>query len=491
MRRSEDSRGKASPERPLVTVERAESRMQVASACPLAQAQGVHPGMALARARLIADLDIRPADPEADRHALTRLALMAARRWTPRAGLSGPDGLWLDLAGSAHLFGGEQAFCDRVVRFCARIGLTARIAVAGTYGAAHALARHGAAPVILCPNGRETERIAPLPLDALRLDSAMLGTAHRFGIERVGDLFAMPRAPLQRRLGRGALIRLDQALGRVEEPFDPVLPEERPFIRLNLVEPISTPEAIRTVIGDLVTGLARQLLERGCGARKLMLTCSRVDGEDQRVSIALARASRDPAHLLRLVTMKVEEIEPGWGIEAMAMTAVRIEPLAPEAVAGALSGTDPVADLAVLIDRLATRLGSSCLSKSCAVQSDVPERSVRSVTPLEEVADWPSDWPRPVWLLSPPEPVDQVLASLPDRPPARFRWRGRTHIITHADGPERIYGEWWKRPSEKHRARDYFQVEDKDGARFWLFRRGDGVDPASGDLSWYIHGVFG
>ena len=38
--------------------------------------------------------------------------------------------------------------------------------------------------------------------------------------------------------------------------------------------------------------------------------------------------------------------------------------------------------------------------------------------------------------------------------------------------------------------RDYFAVEDEAGARFWLFRRGDGADPATGDLSWFLHGVF-
>ena len=39
--------------------------------------------------------------------------------------------------------------------------------------------------------------------------------------------------------------------------------------------------------------------------------------------------------------------------------------------------------------------------------------------------------------------------------------------------------------------RDYFQVEDTDGARFWLYRRGDPDMRGTGDLSWYIHGVFG
>jgi protein ImuB len=80
---------------------------------------------------------------------------------------------------------------------------------------------------------------------------------------------------------------------------------------------------------------------------------------------------------------------------------------------------------------------------------------------------------------------------LPDQPPRRFTWRGRAYRVAAADGPERIHGEWWRRSGEAERVRDYFQVEDEEGQRFWLYRRGDGVDARTGDLSWYLHGVFG
>jgi protein ImuB len=87
--------------------------------------------------------------------------------------------------------------------------------------------------------------------------------------------------------------------------------------------------------------------------------------------------------------------------------------------------------------------------------------------------------------------VDKVMAELPDQPPLRFSWRGRMHRVARADGPERIYGEWWKKSGEADAVRDYFQVEDEEGARFWLYRRGDGVDARTGDLSWWLQGMFG
>lgn len=63
--------------------------------------------------------------------------------------------------------------------------------------------------------------------------------------------------------------------------------------------------------------------------------------------------------------------------------------------------------------------------------------------------------------------------------------------VIRADGPERIFGEWWRRDREVSAVRDYFHVEDEAGERFWLFRSGDGVDPTTGPMRWFIHGVFG
>jgi hypothetical protein len=103
---------------------------------------------------------------------------------------------------------------------------------------------------------------------------------------------------------------------------------------------------------------------------------------------------------------------------------------------------------------------------------------------------WHPRWPRPIRLLRRPELLDQVLAEMPDRAPYRFIWRGRQHLVTSSDGPERVTGEWWRRSGERDAVRDYFRVEDTDGRRFWLFRRGDGVRAETGDLSWYIHGTF-
>jgi len=476
---------------PLVTTHRVGQRIVVAAASPAAAALGLAPGMPLTQARvLVPGLDAREAEPDRDAALLERLALLAARRWTPRAAVSGADGLWLDLSGVAHLFGGEERLCARILAACARIGLTARIAVAGSPGAAHALARCRHEPIILCPNGAEAEALAPLPIGALRLDADLAGAAARLGLETVGDLIALPRAPLQRRFGGALLTRLDQALGRLAEPIDHVVPEDPPAITLRFAEPIGSAEAIAQAIRDAMAQLVRALGQAGLGARLVRLVCTRVDNQQEEARIGTARATRDGAHLLRLLVPKIEGLDPGFGIEAVTLIAARVEPLGAVPVEGALTGEKPVPDLAPLIDCLAGRLGARRLYRMSAIESDVPERSVRRVRPLSCTDAWP-EWPRPVRLLSPPEPIDGVVALLPDQPPRRFTWRGRAYRVARADGPERIHGEWWRRRAEADAVRDYFQVEDEAGRRFWVFRKGDGVDARTGDLSWWMQGMMG
>ena len=476
---------------PMILVERVGQRDVVSAACPLAIDMGLTRGMAAAHARaLVPDLDVRDADPDADRALLDRLVSHAIGHWTPTANVSGPDGIWLDLSGTTHLFGGEQRFCRRLRRFLDRLGFTASIAIAGTPGAAHALARYsGTAEVILQPGG-ETQAIADLPLAALRLTPQALTASARFGLERIADLYSMPRGPLAKRLGLKAVERLDQARGLAPEPIVPVQLFEEPRVQRRLMEPIVTAEAITQVIGDLVDNLVIVLQAERLGLRTAVLTCLRVDGDEQPVAIGTARATRDAKHLKRMFAMRVEGIDPGFGIEAMTLAAPRVEELAAVALDTGLAMGERAPDLAPLVDQLAGRVGEERLWRSTAVESDVPERAVRRGPALLNPVGWPC-WKRPVRLLRRPELLSNVVALLPDHPPRRFGWRGKAYQVVAGDGPERIHGEWWRSPKEMWAVRDYFRVEAKDGTRFWLFRRGDGVDAPTGDLSWYMHGFFG
>lgn len=161
----------------------------------------------------------------------------------------------------------------------------------------------------------------------------------------------------------------------------------------------------------------------------------------------------------------------------------------PRRWAAVLAGDRQVRDPARLVDIVAGRIGAHAVYRIGPVPSHVPERTAVRCDPAASPGTWPA-WHRPIRLFERPEPLFGVLALLPDQPPKRFEWRGRAHRIVAGDGPERIHGEWWRRDAEMWGVRDYFRVEDEEGGRYWVFRRGDGVDANTGDLSWWLHGVF-
>ena len=195
--------------------------------------------------------------------------------------------------------------------------------------------------------------------------------------------------------------------------------------------------------------------------------------------------------LTQLLCDKIETIDPGFGIEILTLTATVAEPIENKQFASSLV-EDSEADISGLIDLLANRVGEQRLYRVTPIASDVPERSFTRIAPMapDETANWPDHWPRPSRLLPRPEAVETV-ALLPNQPPVTFTWRGTRRLVKRADGPEQVFGEWWKRDAELAAVRDYFQVEDEAGERFWLYRAGDGENPGTGSHQWFLHGIFG
>ncbi len=481
------------PGRPLLTAARQGPRRVITAVNAAGSALGLSRGMAVAQAQaLVPDLAIAEADPAADAEALTRLAGWCLRRATPLAAPNPPDGVWLDVTGCTHLFGGEAAMLGFITGRLADAGIGVRAAMAPTPGAAHALARYGKTQITIAGADDMRALLKPLPVAALRLEDGVVQGLRRLGFETIGALMRTPRAPLSRRFGTTALHRLDQALGHAPEPIEPASLPDMPRARMGFPEPIATPEDLARATRLLVDALCEKLRRRGLGASRLDLVFQRVDGAAQALRIGTASATRDAAHLARLLLPQIETVDPGFGVEAMLLTASLTGRLDAAQLSSPLGDTAPQTDLAGLVDVLANRLGTAQIYRAQPVQSDLPERSCRRTPPLRraEGQGWPDRLPRPPRLFDPPRRVDAV-ALLPDHPPVSFTWQRRAHRIRRADGPERVFGEWWKAADELFAVRDYFQVEDQDGQRFWLFRQGDGEDTSTGDMQWFLHGVFG
>ena len=218
--------------------------------------------MAKAQA-LYPDLVLIDADPEGDRLGLEKLALWFQHRIAPIVAVDAPDGLILDTTGADHLHGGELPMLKDMVHRMAGAGFRAKAVVADTWGAAHAIARYGRAPIVVVPPGEIAGTLADLPLEALRLPDTIIDGLATLGVSRIGPLAAMPRAPLALRFGPDVARRLDQAFGRIGEAIVPVRPVDPVEVSRNFAEPIGAAETIGRYIGKLVPLLCQGLDERG------------------------------------------------------------------------------------------------------------------------------------------------------------------------------------------------------------------------------------
>ena len=498
------------PDRPFVLAITAAGGPRIAALNEAAEAAGLVRGEPLADVRAkTTDLQTREVDEATDDAALRRLALWATR-YTPTASPlcrdiwsteNGADGFFLDIEGAAHLFGGEEKLLADLSSRLKSFGLPAQLAVAATPGAAWALTRFHPAPSFVLPSGQESEALAPLPIEALRLSPETCATLRRLGLKSVGALLDKPRAPFAVRFPAELLRRLDQALGRIDEPLVPIVAPPVYHTLRYLLEPIVAQEAAVAFATRLMQTLAHVLTRDDVGARALRLSLYRVDGEIRTIDIALTLPTRNVSHVARMIELKLEAQaateDAGFGFEAIGLAVTRAETIPAqqnELIGDDTSNADKMARCAVLVDTLRQRLGSQSVRQIEPVASHIPERAEASLPVTSEA---PTPWPkpeqiRPLLLLPHAEPAEEVLAVIPDGPPRRFRWRGVIYEVAGSQGPERIGAEWWRLPSQDRPpepTRDYYLVEDAVGHRFWLYREGlYGRETAA--ARWFVHGLF-
>jgi protein ImuB len=475
---------------PLATVSDGNVQRIAAVNTP-AQANGIAPGMTLADARaLVPQLAVLPADPAGDARTLGRLADWCIR-YTPwvsvdREDQCGSAGLWLDITGCAHLLGGEAELIGDLETRLGALGFAARAAVADTSGAAWAWARFAAIASpedAVIPPGEQRTALAGLPAAGLRLGPETGTMLQSLGLRRIGDLYRFTRTSLPVRFGALLLRRLDQALDG-GEPLSPRQPPVACRAVLNFAEPILEAASISAATHRLLHDLSGQLASRAQGSRRFALTAYRSDGTTNSLAIGTGTPTRDAAHLVRLFAERLERIAPGCGIDAMTLAAATTEPLGAQQ-AQLADRQSMTVDLTQLFDVLGTRLGHAQVMRLAAQASHVPERAVRRIPAAAQPAPAAlPETPRPLRLFPRPEPIE-ASALLPDEPPFQFIWRGIVHRVVRAQGPERIAGEWWR---DRGPTRDYYQVEDTDGRRFWLYRDHIYQPQAT---RWFLHGLFG
>lgn len=477
-------------EQPLIVYAKTGNAFTITSLDRRASAAGLRVGMPVADARAQKpDLRAFEADDDADGLLLDQIAAWCDR-YSPIVVKDPPHGLFIDLTGCSHLFGGDGAVLSDIEKRLARQGFISRSAIAPTPGAAWALSR--SSRTRLADEESLRDLLSPLPVSALRLEERASALMKRLGLDTIGQIIDAPRKPFSARAGQHAMMRLDQALGRTREALAPRRPPPEQFAIRRLVEPILSIEAVMAVAESMAGELCGCLRQEGKGARIFRLNLFGVDNRTRTVELGLSRAESDPGIVLRLLgerlPMAPHALDAEFGFDALRLDAHEILPVILRPVDLApVSLRDTEAE-ARLVDRLSIRLGDASIGRPSVRLVHAPERANRwtklpvaaNARPIAE----DGILRRPLTLFRKAQPID-AISPMPDGPPKRFTWRRIPHDVVRAEGPERIAPNWLRAPDG--RTRDYYRVEDREGRRFWLYSEGprDGMAP-----KWYLHGLF-
>lgn len=462
--------------------------MMITAVSRLAHGFGVEVGMRAADAKAICPglevLDDKPGRPKKLLKGLGEWCV----RYSPIVAIDefAMDGLLLEASGCSHLWGGERGYLKEIVSRLKSKGYSVRVAIADTPGAAWAVSHYGTVTPLI-PAGAHVDALLNLVPDALRLDETVLAKLRKLGFYQIKSFIGMPRSVLRRRFGDGFLLRLAQAIGTENEVLIPLQLPVAFSERLACLEPIKTRNGIEIVINKLLEKLCKRMQGEGKGIRSAVLTCYRIDGKVVQVDIGTSGASHDIRHLFKLFQLKIDQIRPALGIELFVLDAPKVDDVEvpQEEMWTSKPGLDDKSVIK-LLDRVAGKVGFQVIQRYLPAKRYWPERSILKAVSVTEkpTAPWRIDKPRPTELLKTPAPIE-VMAIIPDHPPKFFIYKGVRHIVTKADGPERIAREWWLDQGEH---RDYYQVEDELGGRYWLFRSGHyGVE---NKYKWFIHGFF-
>lgn len=472
-----------------------------------------------------------PHEPDLDRQALLQLAAWC-EQFSPHVGLEThpePQSLLMDVTGLGPLFGGEAALAWRVIEAFARRGYSVRVAVADTIGAAWAFSRFGgdprsgspsaypmrgnvrvSAPRIVPPE-EHVAALAPLAIEALRLPPATRMALHQLGLFQIGQVASLPRASLAARFqeqGQCVLLeRLDQAWGVREELITPHRPPPEFCAERCLEYPLQRLTEVRWVLAELFQQICRELAARDQGAVRVACRFDCERGEVRKLDLGLFQPTAAAERLLELTTLQLDRMRLPGAVGRIGVEAPIVAPLSVRQQTLFLEESrNRPRELALLLDRLSSRLGSGRVLRPRLLPDAQPERAfceeslVGAIRKVENrdpakkngrrkggskaqgeawahtTHDSPIAFERPLRLWKSPIAIEVVAVA--DGPPASFRVGRRRFRVHRWWGPERIETGWWRGRSIR---RDYYHVETTTGSRYWIFRQ-------LRNRRWFLHG---
>lgn len=457
-------------------------------------------------------------DRAADREALVRLAQWC-HRFSPTIGLEDvtacdlpwPETLLLDATNLGPLFGSEAAWVDQVQRGFEQLQLRTRITLADNIAVAWAATHYSdASPVennpakprpLIVPPGVAAGPLASLPVEALRLPPATVQLLVRLGVVEVDQLLALPRDQLRSRFGQELLLRIDQALGRIDEVIEATPPPAEFIVDQQLEHPVAKREHVEHIVDQLIQRLAHLLTAQNVGALQMACRFDCQSGAPAILQAGWFRPAHRAEHLLEIVQMHLERLLLPGAVTGIQLRVVQHAPLErrQRVLFDAEASLDKSWQLAALVDRLTGRLGRQAVVRSRLHHDAQPElayreepliggkRSKAATSKRRRQPTRPGALDRPLQLLERPAALDGFAAQRDppqagpsSGPPQHFHYAGRQYHVARSWGPERIETGWWRKRSV---SRDYYRVETTDGQRFWLYR-------CLRSRKWFLQGIF-
>jgi len=457
--------GDPQPRSQRVVYTDAAQRLLVLQADADARAAGVQPGQTLSAARaLLPTLQAQPRRPESEHASHQHLAAWAYGFSSQVLCLPAldalPAALALEVGGSLRLFGGWARLATQLHAGMQALGHAHTLAVAPTLAGARVLANGASDGPLLLDSAQLQPALAHVSLHAAGLDARQVAALQAMGLRRLGELFALPRAELARRLGPALLLWLDRLRGHAAEACEPWRPPTQFRQRIAFDYAIEQHMALQFALRRLTRELAAFVFARAGGVQRFVLVFEHEDRAPSRIEVGLRQALSAPDALFDAARGRLEQAALPAAVVGLGLHADDLPPLAPER--RDLFDPEPRGnlDLPGLIERLRARLGDDAVCTLHSYPDHRPERAWRiaegkppalAATPF-----------RPHWLLPRPLPLRQRV----------------TRILR---GPERIETGWWDDADVR---RDYVIAELDSGQHAWLFRE------ANSDGPWMLHGWF-
>jgi protein ImuB len=461
--------------RAVAIVEGTPPLWSVVAANPHALRIGIELGMAKSQAAQFTAVEIRhrsPAQEKAAHEALLDLGWSVS----PRVEDTAADTIVVDLAGLGALFGPEEKIAQELAKRSASLGLSARIAAAGSIEVA-ILAARGLAGVTLIAPGEE-QRLSALPVHTLLPSPEILETLARWGVETCGALAALPVIQLSERLGQEG-VRL-HTLARGEFARSLVLARPSVYFQeeMELDDAVEQLESLSFLLGRLLDQLCERLAARSLSARAIRMefelersfekelqSCAH-PGQQKLIPrkfekvLVLPVPMRNSKLLLKLVRLRLQSDPPPAAIIKMILSA---EPDRPRTTQRGLflpAAPEPE-KLELTMARLANLVGDANVGSPQLMDTHRPDAiRMERFRLAQETAGGRKNKPSTAAngnrsesrIAKPANGFRLFRPGLPARVelrnglPARVFFQGLRGEVVAASGPWRTSGDWWQEP---------------------------------------------